>query len=351
MRLIRMKLHSFMVALAGLFLGCAGSLRAAESAPSPAFTEVFSVVRGALTNVSEAELNAAAIRGFITALNGQVTLGTNAAFGVTNAASVAKSAVFDLYYGYIRLGSVNAGSDAGFQTAYQALRSTNKLRGLVLDLRFADGNDYEAAAALADHFLTVETPLLKLSDRTISSKAKTNAVNVPVAVLMNRETSGAAEALGAMLREADAALLIGGKTAGRAHRFQEYKLSNSQVLRVARAPVELGSGRVLTSEGLSPDIVVAVKLDEEKAALEDPYRPRLLALKSGNTNTNSAGTNRFSRRNLNEAELVRRHREGLDIESLEGRTEELPPYLTDAALARSIDFLKGLAVAQRLKPR
>ncbi len=60
-----------------------------------------------------------------------------------------------------------------------------------------------------------------------------------------------------------------------------------------------------------------------------------------------ATTNRAMRRNFNEAELVRRHREGLDMQGLTARMEDNPVTLGDPALGRAIDFLKGLAVVQQ----
>jgi len=58
-------------------------------------------------------------------------------------------------------------------------------------------------------------------------------------------------------------------------------------------------------------------------------------------------TNRAMRRNFNEAELVRRHREGLDMQGLMARVEDTRATMSDPALGRAIDFLKGLAVVQQ----
>ena len=119
--------------------------------------------------------------------------------------------------------------------------------------------------------------------------------------------------------------------------------------------------RPIDRKGLTPDIKIQVPLAEERAFLQDAYRPlprlsasgRDMASASANgTNQTSAaaGTNRTSRRRLNEAELVRMQREGIDLDSefLPGRDAGplAPPVITDPVLARAIDLLKGLSVGQ-----
>jgi len=88
--------------------------------------------------------------------------------------------------------------------------------------------------------------------------------------------------------------------------------------------------------------------------MEDPYKSLAQAYgrnsKSGGTNAATSAviaTNRAMRRNFNEAELVRRHREGLDMQGLTARIEDDRATLGDPALGRAIDFLKGLAVVQQ----
>ena len=51
---------------------------------------------------------------------------------------------------------------------------------------------------------------------------------------------------------------------------------------------------------------------------------------------------------MNEAELVRMQREGLDLsrDATPSASEPPKPILQDPALARALDFLKGMAVAQ-----
>ena len=121
------------------------------------------------------------------------------------------------------------------------------------------------AADTADVFLKREHPLLDWGNGVVRSKEKEDAIAAPVAVLVDHETVGAAEALAAILRETGAGLVLGSKTAGRACIEHEYPLQNGQKLRIAAAPVMLGDGSALPTLGLKPDITIEVRPQDERA--------------------------------------------------------------------------------------
>lgn len=263
--------------------------------------------------------------------------------------------MFDDVYGYIRIAQVSAGLSKAFDSAYEQLQATNKLKGLIVDLRFAGGFDYAAAADVASRFVETEQLLFKLNDQALRSAARENPITLPLAVLVNQETVGSAEVLAAVLRQIDAGLLMGSSTAGQPHPFANFQLSTGQILKIASGRVELAGGSELTDRGVTPDIRLHISTADEKAYLEDPYgsaaRPTNPATVRSTTNTASSGvfTNRPRRRPLNEAELVRMQREGLDLnqDALQTASEAGKPSVQDPALGRALDFLKGMAVAQR----
>ena len=129
---------------------------------------------------------------------------------------------------------------------------------MILDLRYAAGDDYASAAATAELFVKKDQPLLNWGNGMVRSKEKSDAISLPVAVLVNRQTAGAAEALAAVLRETGAGLILGSRTAGQAMIAQEFPLKNGERLRIATAPIQLGDGSALSAQGLKPDIAVEV---------------------------------------------------------------------------------------------
>jgi C-terminal processing protease CtpA/Prc len=271
----------------------------------------------------------------------------------TNAVPMTSSAILDENYGYIRVTRVGARLPEEFASSLEKLAATNKLKGLVVDLRFAGGSDYASAASVADRFLASEQPLLDWGQGVVKSTDKTNAFRLPVAVLVNQFTSGAAEALAAALRQTEVALLIGTNTAGQASMTKDFPLSTGQTLRVAVSPVRAGSGVLV--ERLQPDIQVTVKPEDERTYFADIYRvPSKAGMTSAATDLASlALTNKPPRKRLNEAELVRMLREGerLDDETAKATPgmEAVKPAIADPVLARAVDLLKALAVVRRTR--
>jgi len=325
----------------------------ASAPPMPRFAEVYDLVRSNLSGMSETELNRAAVAGFVSQLQGEVSLATNSASADAGAAPlVSKTIVFDGAYLLVRIGRVAPGLNSELTRVYDQSRATNKLKGLIVDLRYSGGQDYASAAATADLFLKDEQPLLQWSDTMVRSTPKSAAIELPMAVLINRSTTGAAEALAAVLRQADGAVLIGSPSAGQAYLFKEFPLSNGQTLRIASGWISVGEGQKLSDKGLTPDITVAVSSEDEKVYFSDPYkvlaRPLALFGKPGTNDLASAQTADRSRHRRNEADLVRMQRDGIDLEA------DLPPptapqftgpTLTDPAMSRALDLLKGLSLA------
>jgi C-terminal processing protease CtpA/Prc len=316
--------------------------------PAPDLKEVYELIRAHLPNVSEAELNRAAVQGLVTAFGPKVKLmGGEAA--ASDGALVIRSNVFDGQIAYIRVTRVSEGLDKAIRTAWQELSQTNKLSGLVLDLRYARGDDYAAAAAAADVLVRKEQPLLDWGKGMVRS-APTNAIAVPVTALVNRQTSGSAEALAAVLQQTGTALVLGDRTAGAAMVGEEFALKDGERLRIATAPVHLGDGTVVSNEGLKPEIAVDVNPQDEQAYYADPYRDLSRGGLASGASTNSATTNRVRRVPLNEAELVRERREGGNSEPdalASHDTTPEKPVVRDPVLARALDVLKGLAVIRK----
>jgi C-terminal processing protease CtpA/Prc len=336
-----------------------GLLRAqakAEDGAGPDFKEVYDLVRAHLAEMNGAQLNQAAVRALIAGLSPRVSLVTNGA-GVGarfEMPGVSKSNVFEGTIAYVRVDRIGDGLASAVRESCTKLGATNKLNGVILDLRFAGGDDYASAAATAELFVKKEQPLLNWGSGMVRSKDNEHAISLPVAVLVNRQTVGAAEALAAVLRETGAGLILGSRTAGQAMIAQEFPLKNGDRLRIATAPIELGKGGILTGQGLKPDIAVEVTADDERAYYADAFRAAIradLSAGGGLTLTNaSGGTNRAVRRlRFNEAELVRERREGISEADMTAPREREPdkPLVNDPALARALDLLKGLALVRQ----
>jgi len=344
--MIQRFLNLFVLTLAGL-LATGGSLGAEATNTAPDFRQVYELLRANLAGVSDAELNSAAVEGLLKQLHGRATLVGGPAETVSRSGpEMIKSEVLESNVAYLRVGQVGNGLAHQLAAAYRQLAATNKVAGVALDLRFADGHDYAAAVAVADLFVTKKIPLLEWGDEMEEARPAQEPIPGPLVVLVNGETSGAAEALAAALREADAGLIIGNPTAGLAMTTQDFPLKNGERLRIATSPVKLGNGVTISS--VSPDIAVTVSEDDERAYLKNPY-----ATLAQNENSAAVNTNDFSAfvDHTSEADLVRQKlKDGEDIGAIvpvPARSKSPPkPIIQDPALARALDLIKGLAIVR-----
>jgi hypothetical protein len=209
----------------------------------------------------------------------------------TNSA-LAKSGMLENDVVYLRVGEVGKSLAAEIQSAQSDLALTNKIAGTILDLRFADGDDLDSA---------------KTTENLFTSK------KLPLAILVNGETRGAAASLATDLRTARAGLIFGGSTE------------------------------------IKPDIAVTVKTEDEKKFLENPYAI-VETLPAGDTN--SGGTNNFASfiDHTSEADLVRaKIKDGDEDEDTAPAARPAPPkpVIRDPVLARAVDLIKGLAVVRQ----
>ena len=206
--------------------------------------------------------------------------------------SLAKSAVLEGNVAYLQIGRVGSNLVDEVRAAQSALAVSNKIAGTVLDLRFADGDDLGSAKAASDWF---------------------TAKKLPVAILVNGETRGAAAKLAEDLRRERAGLIIGSSTE------------------------------------IKPDTAVAVAIEDEKKYLENPYGT---ATPDGTNSTGATNNLLPFVDHTSEADLVReRSRSG----GADGSPEAAPaaeppkPFIHDPVLARAVDFIKGLAILRPIK--
>ena len=125
-------------------------------------------------------------------------------------------------------------------------------------------------------------------------------------------------------------------------------------MRIASGTIAVGDGAKLAESGIVPDIRIAVNAEDEKAYFEDPYKvlakPFAQAAKPSTNDLASTQSTNRPRRRLNEAELVRMQRDGIDLEAERAPAatpQSSGPVINDPAVSRALDLLKGLALAAK----
>jgi hypothetical protein len=323
----------FALALTGLLVSRC-SLCADTTNTAPDFKEVYDLLRTNLTGATDETLNRAAVEGLLAQLHGKALLVDSGVEETTipqGGTALSKAAILESNVVYLRASCVTNGLADKLNTAYQALAASNKIVGVILDLRFADGDDYAAVPETAKLFTT----------QKISSP-----IGGPLVALVNGETRGAAEVLATGLRESGAALIIGSTTAGEVKMFQEFPLKNGERLRIATTPATSDNTAVVSR--VQPDITVTISPDDERVYFADAYAEPSKPAADTNLDAATNGFLSFIDR-TSEADLVREklndsgeHREA----TLPRHTAPQKPLIRDPALARALDLIKGLAVVR-----
>jgi len=264
--------------------------------------------------------------------------------------ALARAEVIDPKIGYIRIADVEKNTVAELDAELSKF-SAAKTTAYVLDLRFADGTNYTAAAELAGRFLRDGQELFTIHSAhqppvpfRSDSQAATKLTDAPLMILVNHCTRGAAEALAGALRAQDRGIVIGAATAGQPLAWQDLPLSDGRVLRVATSKIALPKGR-LFPDGVIPDIPVKI----------DPKQEQELVLHSPTNITLTASLQtQETHKMMTEADLVKYHRgEAFDLPTPTASTNATnttnsssskPAAPRDIVLERAVDILKGIRV-------
>lgn len=224
--------HTFRLVLLAAVLLAAGRAPAFESVDALiGFLETNGVscdrtnaLRAALAAVlqtvdPEARLMSAAEAEALRQAGGPVFGSCGASSALSQAAPVESVELWPEGLAYLKVRALTPG--CGQQVLGQ-LRTLDDLAGVVLDLRGADGTDLASVVDLASPFRRAGEALFAVEDlrgRQSETFAATSSppFRVPLMVLADRDTCGAAEALAACLRHAAGVMLIGARTRGEAH--------------------------------------------------------------------------------------------------------------------------------------
>jgi hypothetical protein len=251
--------------------------------------------------------------------------------------------------GYWRAAGFNLPKDGAPLAAGLADWTSTSVGGLIVDLRdTAAPDDYAGATRLASFFVPTGTVLFTVQGLQVPQQVYTTGIppgdgkvyTLPLAVLVNRQTRGAAEALADALRRDAGAIVVGRSTPGQEALFIQKRLraAPGRVLRVAQAPVLLPDGVPLAGQPVTPDIAVYVDDRDESVVLAQ------LDLGPAARGMVEAPI----RHRMNEASLV--HEENPEIEEIlseqyhQAKPDAAAAPVQDVALMRTVDIVKGIAL-------
>ncbi len=167
-------------------------------------------------------------------------------------------------YGYIQVYEFSENTYQQFMAAYSMLLSSD-LKGIIIDLRNNSGMIYEPVFELLNVLLPEETvPYVELElsgERTEGEPAEgTNAISIPVSVLVNSRTSGPAELFAASLKDGAGASIVGSQSAGDALLPEVFDLYDNTAISLPVATVQ-STVTQFADAGIRPDYEVVMAAD------------------------------------------------------------------------------------------
>ena len=180
--------------------------------------------------------------------------------------------------GYLRIYRFQ--ENTGDQT-FAALESMNRfdLLALILDLRSNFGGSAEAASEVAGQFLPPGSLFRSVEGREgVRSQHfipedinRLELDDVLLAVLVNDETAGEAEAVAVALQEVGRAVIVGTETYGEASNYEFIELSDGSAIYIPTSRWFTPSGEWLGGTGIDPDEFVVSRPEDEGFARESQF--------------------------------------------------------------------------------
>jgi len=172
------------------------------------------------------------------------------------------SRIVDGDYGYFQITHFTRQSAAELQEQIEYMKEnhTGAIKGIVLDLRNNPGGVLKPAVMIADGFL--DQGLIVYTQGRADNQLEYSAYpgqwlqDVPVVVLVNRNSASASEVLAGALQDHGRALIVGERTFGKGSVQSVLNLRSGAGLRLTTSRYYTPLGRSIQAEGIQPDVEI-----------------------------------------------------------------------------------------------
>lgn len=180
--------------------------------------------------------------------------------------------------GYVRIATFNQQTTPGLDDAIKDLQHTspsNKLAGLILDLRNNLGGLLDQAVGVSDRFLDEKDIVTvrgrKAADnRLYSSDGNQVLADLPMVLLVNSGSASASEIVAGALQDHGRALLMGVRTYGKGSVQTLSPLNDEVGMRLTTARYFRPSGSLVDCFGVTPDVEISAANGNAKEMHADP---------------------------------------------------------------------------------
>lgn len=167
---------------------------------------------------------------------------------------------------YLKISEFTSDTPDNFRTALNKMRNEGAV-GIVVDLRSNSGGDVSSAAKVLDLLLPAGNTVSS-RDRsgkvTVEYTSKSDEVDLPVSVVMDRNTYGAAEIFASDIHDFKKGVLVGEKTAGYGTKDEVVPLSDGSAMILSVADYLTVGGKTFDGKGISPDVTKDLTADQQE---------------------------------------------------------------------------------------
>jgi carboxyl-terminal processing protease len=200
--------------------------------------------------------------------------------------------------GYVKLTQFGEQTSADLENALQKLEKQG-MQALIIDLRNNPGGLLEQAGEVSEKFLPRGQLVVSTEGRGAEQRSeyiatgKTKQRKLPMVVLVNGGSASASEIVAGCLQDLQTitrAVILGEQTFGKGSVQSIAPLADGSALRLTTAKYYTPSHRVIHERGITPDIVVPMSEEDERALaiqrspgsldrIEEPDRSRIAAVR------------------------------------------------------------------------
>jgi len=162
--------------------------------------------------------------------------------------------------GYVKVPILGKGQSEAVQTAVRDALKRGAQR-IILDLRGSAGGDLKEGTAVANLFLKSGTIAKSVGRKdkvlaTYEAKPESAITDLPVVVITDRTTAGAAEVVAAAILENQRGEVVGERTFGVGSEQELFPLDDGSALLLTTARYASPSGKIFMTEGVTPSVEV-----------------------------------------------------------------------------------------------
>lgn len=161
--------------------------------------------------------------------------------------------------GYIEVTSFDEGTAEYFKEEFEKLQKQN-IKSLIIDLRNNGGGIVDEAVKIADYIVDKDTTILITTNKdgkeTLTKAKQDPIINMPIVVLVNKNTASASEILAGALKDLKKATIVGTKTYGKGVIQSVMKMPDGSGLKLTTEEYVTPNREKINEKGIEPNETV-----------------------------------------------------------------------------------------------